>query len=263
MDINYQDILRQLEPYKSKVFFYGMADDVISGIEKKINSKFPSYFREFLKIFGVRQDFVFGLIHREIDFVELSEFLPDNIKKKFVLVGDNGGEDFWLLNTIDESDMKIYEWEHWKEGKVIKSGFDFKMLLENSLRELTETHPASGTNDKKNWCVQFAIPTNNEDLIYQTIPIFKLQEWSLKEVSPAKVFCYETKLQTGDKIIPFTRQEYQGWETPIYYFNMKEPVNNFGKSSVIKDFDNMLKSKFSEYKLIDYGILALADEDDD
>ena len=85
----------------------------------------------------------------------------------------------------------------------------------------------------------------------------------MKEVSPAKVYCYETIIKIGNKTTRFTRQEYQGWETPIYYFNLKEPVDNFGKASLIKDLDNKLKDKFNRYKLIDYGILALADKDDD
>ncbi|MDA3616004.1 SMI1/KNR4 family protein [Polluticaenibacter yanchengensis] len=67
-------------------------------MKKKIENKFPNYFRTFLKIFGVRQDLVFGLLNRAEDFIKLTEYLPNDIKKSFVVIGDNGGEDFWLLD---------------------------------------------------------------------------------------------------------------------------------------------------------------------
>lgn len=63
--------------------------------------------------------------------------------------------------------------------------------------------------------------------------------------------------------IKLTKQEYDGWNSPIYYFNFKEPVSNFGRHSMIKDIDNKLKQTFPEYSLIDYGILPLGEEIDE
>lgn len=43
----YTDLKKQLEQYNNTVFYYGLTEDKISGIEKGIGKKFPAYFREF------------------------------------------------------------------------------------------------------------------------------------------------------------------------------------------------------------------------
>jgi hypothetical protein len=261
MDNLYIDIKRQLEPFKDKVFYYGLTETEVTDFEQKIGKTFPSYFREFLHVFGVRQDFVFGLLPREIDFIERTNYLPDEIKKSFILIGDNGGEDFWLLNTNNQNDTDLYEWQHWLDGKVVKLGHNFETLIKESISKLSDKEIKSETNDKKNWCVQFTIPTDNEQKIYGTIPLTPIQDWELKEVTPAQVHCFETNAKLVDKIIKLTKQEYAGWESPIYYFNLKEPAKEYGKESLIKEIDSKLKTAFPKYRLIDYGILALTDDD--
>lgn len=261
MSVFYSEILRQLEPFKDKVFFHGLTEAEVTDIEKKIGRPFPIYFREFLKTFGVRQDFVFGLLSIENDFIERTKYLPDEVKKSYVLVGDNGGEDFWLLNTENQTDTNLYEWQHWSDSDVVKLGYNFEALLKESISKLSDTEIEKEPNNKKSWCVQFSIPTDNEQRIYATIPLTLIQEWELKEVSPAQVYCYETKAKLGDKIINFKKQDYIGWSSPTYYFNLKEPASEFGKQSLISDIDDKLKNTFPKYKLIDYGILALTDED--
>jgi hypothetical protein len=261
MSAFYSEILRQLEPFKDKVFFHALTEAEVTDIEKKTGKPFPIYFREFLKTFGVRQDFVFGLLTRENDFIERTKYLPDEVKKSYVLVGDNGGEDFWLLNTDNQTDTNLYEWQHWLDGDVVKLGHNFEALLKESISKLSDTEIEKEPNNKKSWCVQFSIPTDNEQRIYATIPLTLIQDWELKEVSPAQVYCYETKAKLVDKVINFKKQEYIGWSSPTYYFDLKEPASEFGKQSLISDIDNKLKKTFPKYKLIDYGILALTDED--
>jgi len=262
MDNFYIDIKQQLETFKDKVFYYGLTETEVKDIEQKIGKSFPIYFREFLKVFGVRQDFVFGLLSREIDFIERNSYLPTEIKKSFILIGDNGGEDFWLLNLENQNDTNLYEWQHWLDGEVVKLGHNFETLIKESISKLSNKEIRSETNDKKSWCVQFAIPTDNEQNIYKTIPLTQIGDWELKEVSPAQVHCFETMAKLEDKIIKLTRQEYEGWDKPTYYFNLKEPVNQYGKQSLIKEIDSKLKMAFPKYKLIDYGILPFTKDDD-
>jgi hypothetical protein len=261
MESFYQDILKKIEPHKDKVFYHGLKESEILEIEKKIGKKFPFYFQEFLKTFGVRQDFVFGLIENENTFIENFEYLPNEIKKSFILIGDNGGEDFWLLNSENEKDTNIYEWQHWLNGDVVELGYNFETLLNESILKLSDKAIKRETNDLKNWCVQFAITTENEQKIYDTISLSIIEDWKLEQVSPAEVYCYERKVKLGDKIIKFTRQEYSGWDSPVYYFDLKEPANEFGKESLIKEIDTKLRKVFPEYNLIDYGILPLTEEE--
>lgn len=251
----YTELKEQLEKYKDIVFYYGLTEDKISVIEEQMENKFPIYFREFLKIFGVRQDFVFGLLDKEKSFVEKMSYLPDNIKKSFVIIGDNGGEDYWLLNSENENDKSIYEWKYWDDGEIEKLNFNFDTLLKRSLIRLSDTTVNRKINNNKLWCVQFAIPAKNQQDICSVIPLTISDEWKLIEVSPAEVYCYETIALLNGTEIKLKRQEYSGWENPIYYFDLKEPLSNFGKESLIEELDNKLKQQFSEYRLGDYGIL--------
>ena len=251
----YNDLLQQLAPYQDRVYYYGLTESEVSVMEREISQKFPGYFREFLKTFGVRQDLVFGLFTKEKDFAAQKEYLPKNLKRAYVLIGDNGGEDYWLLNANDETDTNVYEWQHWAGGRVVPLGFDFGGLLQKSLAALCDPSVTRVSNVDKNWCVQFSIPTNDERRIYSTIPMALLSDWELKEITPADVYCYEAKAMLAEMPITLKRNEYTGWSSPSYYFDLQEPVSHFGQPSLIKDLDGRLKTAFPKYKLIDYGIL--------
>jgi len=251
----YNDLLLQLAPYRDRVYYYGLTEAEVSGIEREIGQKFPVYFREFLRTFGVRQDLVFGLFIKEKDFAAQKEYLPKNLKKSYVLIGDNGGEDYWLINATDETDTTIYEWQHWAGGRVVSLGFDFATLLQRSIAVVSDPSIPRELNTAKNWCVQFSIPTNDEQRIYATIPLTLIGTWQLKDVTPADVYCYEAKAVLAEKPLVLKRSEYAGWSSPSYYFDLQEPVSQFGQPSLIKQLDGRLKTAFPQYRLIDYGIL--------
>jgi len=257
MSTFYTNIQEQIEPYKEIVFYCGLTELEVRYIEKKIDKSFPVYFREFLKTFGVRQDLVFGLFSRENDLIEQNSHLSDKVRGSYSVIGDNGGEEFWLINTDNPDDTTIYGLQDGLNGQVVKLEFGFETLLFKGVSKLIDEEAEKQNNDSKNWCVQFAIPADNVQSICETIPLLLMQDWELKEISPALVRCYETTAKLADGIIKFTRQEFEGWSSPIYYFDLKEPVCNIGKQSLIKDLDQKLKARFLAYKLIDYGVRTL------
>ncbi|PWV55577.1 hypothetical protein [Chitinophaga sp. S165] len=59
----------------------------------------------------------------------------DDIGSEYVVIGDNGGKDYWLLNAHDYSDANVYEWPHCPDGNVVKMGYDFQELLSHLRRE--------------------------------------------------------------------------------------------------------------------------------
>ena len=260
MSISYDKIVEKLRPFRDYVFYYGLSDYELTDLEESIQQKFPDYYRDFLKLFGLRQDFVFGLLSRESDFVSATIDLPMDIRDKYVVIGDNGGEDCWLLNALDYADTNIYEWQHWSDGDVVKMDYDFQGLLDQSLSNLLDFQGDRTKNEDKSWCVQFSIKTNEEQRIYSSIPLVLSQEWTYKGVSSANVHSFEAKAKLAQKDIKFKRLEYATWDSPMYFFNLREPVSQFGQYSLIKDLDAKLKAAFSGYKLIDYGILGLMDD---
>ncbi|HWB91562.1 MAG TPA: SMI1/KNR4 family protein [Puia sp.] len=255
MDPLYNDLMQQLAPYEDRVYYYGLTETEIAVIERETGQKFPAYFRAFLKTFGVRQDIVFGLFTSERDFAAQKQYLPKNLKKAYILIGDNGGKDYWLLNANDETDTNLYEWQHWVGERVVPLGFNFGDLLKKSIAALSDPKVPREPVAAKNWCVQFSIPTGNEERIYSTIPLIRIEAWELKEISPAEVYCYEAKAMLAEKPITLKRNDYAGWSSPSYYFDLQEPVSHFGLPSLIKELDGKLRKAFPQYKLIDYGIL--------
>lgn len=179
-----------------------------------------------------------------------------------MVIGDNGGEDTWLLNAVDHSDMNIYEWQHWLDGDIVKMEYDFQSLLETSVSNLSTSQCSPIKNDDKSWCVQFSIRTNEEQKIYSTILLILVQEWEYKGTSPANVRSFEVRATLAQKDIIFRRLEYATWNSPMYCFDLKEPVSQYGLNSLIKDLDAKLKATSLDYKLIDYGILGLVDRTD-
>jgi len=251
------DIQLKLEPLKDYTFYKGLTDPELIHLESQIGKPFPGYFREFLKAFGFRQDFIFGLLTREMDFVNKNSYLPTEIKDSFIVVGDNGGEDFWLLRTDEESDSNLYEWQHWLNGEIVKLGYDLETLIHKNIKKLSRKRKTLAKNDQKFWSVQFSIPTKDEEAIYKTIPLKLVEDWSLKSISPANVYHFEANaLLNGNEII-FTKLEYEGWESPRHFFDYEVPLREIDNGSLINVMDEKLKKVFPEYKLIDYSILPI------
>lgn len=256
MKISYSDIIRKIEPHKDKVFYYPLTENEVKDLEQRTGKLFPDYYREFLKTFGLIQDLVFGLLRNAKAFVKRTNFLPNEVNDSFVLVGDNGGEDYWLLST-DENDINIYEWQHWADGDIVKLEHNFEQLLQESVSILADTSIRHELNENKSWWVEYSIHTNNEEDIYACIPLIKLEDWKLKDVSPADVYCYVVRAELMGKLITFKKQEYAGWQSPSYSFDLRTPVNEVGRNFQIEELDEKLSAAFPRYTLIDYGILGL------
>jgi len=186
----YTQLEKQLEEYHNIVFYKGLSEEAITTIEKDINKRFPFYFREFLKTFGVMQDFVFGLMTSKDRFYSQND-LPKEIQQSYILIGDNGGEDYWLLNTEDESDTNIYDWESWNTGEIKKLSFDFTTLLKDSISKLSDSSTYRIANEDKYWSVQFSISTNDANDIFLAILIKMVGDWISIDVSSAEVYSSE------------------------------------------------------------------------
>jgi len=260
MEITYADILLKLEPYKDKAFWFPLSDTEIKGLEKQIGQSFPSYFRKFLRTFGIRQDFVFELLNREQDFIAEYKYLPKSLRQYFVPIGSSSaGGDTWLIKAKSEEQI-IYEFWHEGNGELATLDFSFTELIDRNINELGELYDRKPFNKDKNWCVQFAITTTKESLLLKTIDAHQTKGWTDAKISSAGVYTYDTEIELASKKIRLGRQEYKDWEKPTYYFNWNEPAYQIGTDSFIRTLDKKLTKAFKGYKLIDYGILALSDD---
>jgi hypothetical protein len=257
MQPSYTNILKKIDPYKDKAFWFPMGESEIKDLEKRIGQNFPSYFKQFLLTFGIRQDFVFDLFRREQDYIDEYSFLPKRFRKHFVPIGKSAaGGDTWLIKVHSE-EQKIYEYWHEDYGELSTLEYSFMQLIDRDIAELAELYNNKPLNKDKSWCVQFSIPTKMETLLLNTIEAEQTKNWTEAEISSAGVFSYETEIKLTSKKIKLSRQEYKGWKEPNYYFNWKEPAYQIGANSYIRTLDKKLTKVFKGYKLIDYGILAL------
>ncbi len=255
----YKEIAEQLKPYKDKVFFKPLKKHELELLENRIGQQFPDYYRHFLLSFGMQQDFIDELIKHEADLIASYCYLPDCYKKSFLPIADNGGEETWLLKITDNNDQQVYEWQNWMEGEIVPLGFTFHELIEKNLQALKLNYCNKFLNTSKQWCVQFVVAAPHEDALLSSINAVKAREWTETSTCQNSVRYYETEMELVGRTVKLTRHEHDAWTSPIYYFDVKEAPNKIGKCSVIKKIDTQLKEKFSNYKLIDHGIVPVTE----
>ena len=105
LDIN--QIRALLSPHEGNYVAFGLSQDKIDQLERKVGQSFPPYYRAYLGLLGLKQDVIFGLLERETDFIPLDDFLPPEQGMRFFRIGDNGGEEDWLLRSDKPSDSQI------------------------------------------------------------------------------------------------------------------------------------------------------------
>ncbi len=251
-------ILTDLKPYNDKVVITPLSDEEIDQIQGKFSRKLPTYYIEFLKKIGLKQDLIWGLNDGIDRFADLSEFLPSEDYFRF---GDNGGEDYWLLKFDDENDRTIYEYDYYCDGiiKCLEKTFDD--LLIEGLEDIKHRYEQLTPNNAKDWCVQFSARTGSGKFLvaqlteHFDLPIKIIKEPTHVETSAAGVKCYEGIIEIDGKEVPLTKQVIKGAGSSNLYFNWKESIQEMQHNSTIKKIDKALSKCKFKHVLIDYGIL--------
>ncbi|MGY3087230.1 hypothetical protein ACVWYF_000256 [Hymenobacter sp. UYAg731] len=256
--INYQSLLTELLPYADKVAFLPLTDGEIDKLEGLAEHRFPAFYREYLRTFGLMQDFVFGLLERPSDFKDTRAYLPKADQLQYIVIGNNSGEDCWLLRIdADGVENQLYECQHWNENRIVPLDFSFAELLHASFQEVRDGYADRLFNHQKSWRAQISVKTTEEQKILIALQATLHAPWELKDTSPANATEFRSEISLPDGIHPFSRLEYAGWETPIYFFNLQDAFTQLqAGNSIIKKTDRSLRNVFgSSYALIDYGLL--------
>lgn len=108
-----------------------MRTEEIKRIQKELGVDLPPHYATFLSTFE-------GLINPEInignllyasadDVIEMNRlmgfYLNDKIIKSKLIIGDNGGGDFYLIDLVDKSDERVYVFDH---EETVEKCFDKK-----------------------------------------------------------------------------------------------------------------------------------------
>ena len=97
-----------------------MTTEEINRIEKELSVDLPQHYTTFLSTFeGLNNpelDIGQLLYSNADDLIEMNRIvgfhLNDKIIKGKLIIGDNGGGDFYLIDHIDKSDETVYVFDH-------------------------------------------------------------------------------------------------------------------------------------------------------
>ncbi|WP_121967168.1 SMI1/KNR4 family protein [Myroides sp. N17-2] len=249
--INYQEIRKRLRPMQDVVFYIPLSEDEVVELEKVIGFDFPDYYREFLLHFGFQQDFVPGLFTSKEEFIEQNGYLKESMAD-YLMIGDNGGEDFWVLRTEKVRSQRVF---NWIGDTVEKTDFNFEDLIDYALEQLEDFDIEFLNNADKSWCVQFAITTTDEASLYSTLPLVADGEWKSLGKSDAGVDESIRDIKLNNQPMSLRRLNYDEWSAPTYFIDYKESIDSVMRHGLIKQWTAILKDKYPEFDLIDYGIL--------
>lgn len=254
--INYQDIKERVKAVGDKVFYIPMTEAEVANLEQEVGIAFPAYYRDFLLTFGMQQDFVQGLFTDVSDFLEQNSYLQEAVPN-YLMIGDNGGEDYWILRTEKVNSQRIF---NWVDDEIEKTDFTFEELVTHALEQLEEEDVLLLDNSEKSWCVQFAITTKDEEALYQALPLKLTSKWTLSEQSEAGVDEYIAQAVLNGEAIEMSRLTYGSGSTPTYFIDYKESLDSVKKQGQIKQWTTVLEAKFPEFNLVDYGVLPTSFE---
>lgn len=250
--------LNALEPFRQVVVIHPLTVEEVEQIERVLGGRLPGYYREFLLKIGLKQDVVLGLHDQFRDFDNLDNLLPENEGHRFFRFGHNGGEEYWLLRIDDPSDMTIYEYDQYSSYRIVSMRKTFERLLQEAVEHLKLNKTRLIENHFKAWRVQFAVDTFHAHDVVEALGTWfdcvLVSAPSDLEVTAAGVICSEGHIMIDDVIVQLRKQEFRDWNSPSYYFNWEEPVEEMIRDSKIKRMEAALVAGGLDVTVIDYGI---------
>jgi hypothetical protein len=259
--IDFTSFLNELSPYSDKFCITPIKEHEIDEVEKRLQIKFPDYFRAYLKHIGLRQDLVITLCVSFDKIIEVSGELPKEIAKEFFPIGNSWGG--ILLLKKEAIDNKIFYFDgKTKNIDGIEEWYtDFEGLLSESAKLLIHTYKDRVSNSAKKWAVHFTINTNNENLIYQVLSAKRLIRWRKTFVTDEKVNPYRSKMRYEGGNYIFFKSEHKDREDTSYSFSIEIPFLEIKDDNIITRTEDIIKSTFDSYEKKDYGILNFSDEE--
>lgn len=248
--IDFQKIKERLVAVEDYVFYMPLTIEQVEALQKEVGTTFPTYYKDFLLNFGFQQDLVQGLFTDKDEFIEQNSYLEEDMTD-YLGIGDNGGEDFWIIKTDKINNQRIY---NWIDDEIEKTDFEFIDLIEYSLAALEDEDVFFLKNSEKSWCVQFAVTTLDEQKLFSVLEAKPLGEWKHNGVSEAGVEEYILDIDLNGEVLTINRLKNDNSSAASYYINYRENVDSVKREGKINKWSALLKENFPEFYLIDYGV---------
>lgn len=252
--MDYNKLLENLQPVAHQIFRHGLSATQIQSLEENLHLKFPKYYYEFLIFFGFQQDFVPGLFTDEATFLEQNSYLQDaDESDNYLMIGDDGGEHYWLIRTDQPSNPAIFNWE---DDEIEPTNFTFSDLLQQALEQRTAPYTIWESNENKVWHVEFHIKTQDEALLFAAIPLELTSDWVEQEKEDNEDNAtFVASALLAHKKLAHTKKELIAQQTNNYSFRWLEPVLVLGENSQVRAWEKKLQEHQLSYALLDFGIL--------
>lgn len=248
------EIIHNLNPYKDKVFLCPLNKNEIHQIEKNYSRKLPQYYKYFLSKIGLRQDLIWGLNEKMSDFKDISEFISSN---EYFRVGNNGGEDYWLLKFEDEQDRNIYEYDYYCNGEIIPTSMTFDSLLNDSFEQLKKNYSIKKLNSDKNWWVEFSINTGNIGFFAKELQKYiniKIINEPTKIIDSKENEFNQGLIEIEGKQISIRKSSYLDSSLSFYW---NESVLELNNNPTMNQINNALKKCIFKHNMIELGAIDL------
>ena len=257
-------ILARLAPISDKVILTPLREGEISALEAAVELPMPLCLREYLSNVGLFEDLTlydtceFEILDNVDRFPEDRQFLVQHFglaaAKLFPFAGDGAGN--YVAVADEASGAKLFFADH--ETHKIREIGDFSEWLSSVVdAALKKERPG---NSIKRWCVQFSFRAASPDSILVAIRQLgsvSLGEWSEPQVFPSKVHSYQAPLDFNNERLTLKRSEFWTWEQPRFSLDYGEPATLEASASMIRKLDAAFRQARMDYKLVDYGPLAL------
>ncbi|MDR2223888.1 MAG: SMI1/KNR4 family protein [Flavobacteriaceae bacterium] len=248
--IDYQLFLKEILPFEDYLFYKPLTQEEVAELESGISNTLPLYYREFLLNFGIYQDLLPGLFLSKEEWIEQNGYLYE-AEQNYVMIGDNGGEDFWLLRTDDVQDRKVY---NWVDDEIEETGFTFDDFLYRCLNNLKDDSFIQLNNKEKVLRAHLSVSTNQESELIDNLGIELIENWE-EEVpnfedmrdylKDQQITVYTINAKLNDSLVSIKKECNQKLNKTVYTFDYTETLSVLRANSKMAVYQSIVEEQFS------------------
>ena len=224
----------------SKFVVTPLTDAEFAELAAECDRCIPDSVRQLLQTIGVPQNVCYSLPEDEDSFLSYQQGIPTEY---CVFARDDCDDNLYAIGPDD----LLYRLDPY-ESAIHKQPESLETWLLEHVND-----PAQDSNPV--WKVQLSFTTGNEQdvlaLLAKTFQLSDIADWQFKDKSPADVVTHHRNCLTAEGPSYVSRQQYHGWQTPIFYFNRDIPASGIREAKLaFRDF----KDAEVGFKLINYGV---------
>lgn len=229
----------RLTVHSDRVFFHPMSSEEILKTEEKTGYLLPPYFRDFLSVFGTKQEILPWMIWVDGAFGIDGNFVPESFKNTLYIIGRGTKHGQFFISFSEPLDPTVYLLEFGKEKSLVPVG-QFTDLVKNGVDALIETYDDLRPNSEKvrKAVLHFFSGDYDKviDPILEYIDADELPEFTFSKLEEDVVICH-SEIQIKNRNIILERHEgFDPDEYPKFLLRLTEPLTDLKTDSFIDFF---------------------------